>query len=352
MPTVLRSVVFDVGRTGKITPVAEVDPVDIGGVTVSRATLHNVFDIRRRNVRINDEVVIYRSGDTIPEIGYRSKALSRYVYRPNIRLPKTCPACGGALIREKGEINTYCVSPFCAGRNKALLRYFVSKDGMDIQGFGPALVNRLYDAQLIGSYNDIFNLDKETLVHFGVPAVMAEKIVEQIELALRKEDWRFLSSIGIRRVGRATAKQICRLFKLEDLPTLTLDQWRQIPDVDEKTAQYLFAYFQSSGNVSSFKAMDWWAGARFLNTQVDPFRKLYNKSVVFSGSFKPPHRREFLETVVGVEGGLVSKEVTKNTNALVVGDNPTPRKLEKAKELNIPVWSSVEFLQFTGEAPY
>jgi DNA ligase (NAD+) len=181
---------------------------------------------------------------------------------------------------------------------------------------------------------------------------MAEKIVEQIELALRKEDWRFLSSIGIRRVGRATAKQICRLFKLEDLPTLTLDQWRQIPDVDEKTAQYLFAYFQSSGNVSSFKAMDWWAGARFLNTQVDPFRKLYNKSVVFSGSFKPPHRREFLETVVGVEGGLVSKEVTKNTNALVVGDNPTPRKLEKAKELNIPVWSSAEFLQFTGEAPY
>ena len=158
--------------------------------------------------------------------------------------------------------------------------------------------------------------------------------------------------MGIRNVGRTTAKQICRLYRLEELPKLTLEQWWQIPGVDSKTAQYLFNYFQVTGNARSFSFVEWWSGARFLKTQVDPFRKLYNKAIVFSGTFEPPHRRIFLETVVGVEGGMVAKEVTKDTHALVIGNTPTPRKLDKARVLNIPVWTAEDFLRFTGETSY
>lgn len=343
----LLGVTFEIGRTGKITPVGHVLPTDIDGVVVSKATLHNVFDIRRRNVRVGDEISIYRAGDTIPEIGYRPKTPVRNNYLPNIRITKQCPSCNSFVSRPKGEANYYCTNTVCKAKLRAALGHFAGRTAMDIKGVGPEIIDRLVTEEHLKSYSDFFTLQKFELTGVGVAPSNADKILVEIASSLENDDWRFLSGIGIRYIGTSTSKSICRTQPLEKFPDLTYEELIQIPEVDKKTALSVLGYFSNPTNKDIFKFMWWYVGCNFKSTLLNKKGKLLNCKVSFSGTFPTETRRDFLEEIVEREGGKVVKEVGKDTKFFVVGENPTVRKLEKAKTFNVTVFTPKEFLEFT-----
>ena len=343
--TKLMAVTFGIGRTGKITPVGQIYPTDIDGVMVSKATLHNVFDIRKRNVRIGDEVTIYRSGDTIPEIGYRSHKEKRPRYLPNIRIPYSCPFCNSHLMRGKGEVNYYCTNDYCEEKVIMQLRYFVSRDVMDIAGLGDETIEKLVRNKIVKRFTDIYTLEESDLVACDVPAANIPKMLVSIQLSLSNDDWRFLLGLGIRLVGTVTAKSICRAVELREVPNLTYEKLVTIDDVDTKTARYIVDYFKIEGRRKEFEFVFWYLGSGFKSSKRMSDGKLKDKKIVFSGSFPNEFRRDFLEEIVEREDGKISKEVTKDTFLFVVGENPTKRKIDKVTQLGVRVVTPREFLQ-------
>lgn len=343
----LLDVTFEIGRTGKITPVGHITLTLIDGVRVSKATLHNVFDIRQRNVRVGDEVTIYRSGDTIPEIGYRSHSAVRYKYQPNIRMIKRCPCCKSVLLRAKGEVNYYCTASTCKAKLQAAVRHFVSRSAMDIRGIGEETIQKLVNDEHIKSYADVFTLDPHQLEEAGMAPACVSKVIVAIRLSLNNDDWRFLSGIGIRGVGVYTAKAICKVYGLNELPKLTHGHLTQVSGIDTKTADAIVSYFQNEANATVYHFMWWYVGCSFNPTKRTTKGKLEGFNVVFSGSFPVKYRRDFLEEVVERKGGKVTREVTKDTNLFVVGESPTVRKLEKATSLGVKIVSPQEFIEIT-----
>ncbi len=342
--TRLMAVTFGIGRTGKITPVGHIYPTDIDGVVVSKATLHNVFDIRRRNVRVGDDVVIYRSGDTIPEIGYLSKDKKRPRYLPNIRIPHNCPFCNLALSREKGEVNYYCTNDYCEEKVIMQLRYFVSRDVMDVGGLGDETIEKLVKRKIAKRPGEIYTLGANDLVQCDVPQANIDKILVSIQLSLTNDDWRFLLGLGIRLVGAVTAKSICRQYDLKEIPYLTHEQLLEVENVDDKTAKYIVDYFSNEGRRKEYEFFFWYLGSDFKSSKRTTNGKLKDKKIVFSGSFPSELRRDFLEEIVEREDGKVTKEVTKETDYFVIGENPTPRKLEKAQKFGVKTITPQEFL--------
>lgn len=338
MPTVMEGIDVQVGRTGKLTPVARLAPVSVGGVTVTNATLHNLFEIRKKGVRVGDTVVVRRAGDVIPEVVRRVPG-ARTAYVPNFRMPAACPICGSEVVREKGEANHRCTGGlFCAAQRKEALLHFAARRAMDIEGLGDKLVDQLVDGNVVRSLPDLYRLRLDDLASLDR---MAEKSAQNVLDALEKSKSttlnRFLFGLGIRHVGEATAKDLARHFgTLDAIMAASVEQLLEVRDVGPVVAESIHTFFAQPHNREVVQQLrecgvHWEEGA--------PAEKapqiLAGKTVVLTGTL-PTMGRDEAKELLEAAGAKVSGSVSKKTSYVVAGAE-AGSKLTKAQELGVPV---------------
>ena len=338
METVVTGIDVQVGRTGAITPVARLAPVFVGGVTVTNATLHNEDEIRRKDVRIGDAVIVRRAGDVIPEV-VRVLAEKRKPDAQEFTMPQTCPECSSAIVRLPDEAVARCTGGlFCPAQRREALLHFAGRRAMDIEGLGEKLVDQLVDTGLIRTPADIYGLDAVKLAELER---MAERSAANVVAAIgRSRDTtlaRFIFGLGIRHVGETTAKDLARHFGgLEALMAADQAQLLEAPDVGPVVAESIANFFAQPHNHEVIKALRA-AGVRWEET--DPVRDLRGKlaglTLVLTGALPTLSREEAKALIVG-EGGKVAGSVSKKT-AFVVAGSDAGTKLAKARELGIPV---------------
>lgn len=345
--TELIDIDVQVGRTGAITPVARLKPVFVGGTTVSNATLHNEDEIRRKDLKIGDTVVVRRAGDVIPEV-----AAVIYAKRPaNIRefvMPTQCPECASAIVRLEGETVARCSGGlFCPAQRKQALLHFAQRKAVDIEGLGDKLVEQLVDANLVRTPADIYRLGLTALANLER---MAEKSAANILAAIDKSKQttlaRFLFGLGIRHVGEATARDLALHFGSMDA-IMTADQAAllQVPDVGPVVAESIWRFFQEPHNrevVEQLRAcgVTWPEGPPAAKPTTGPFA---GKTVVLTGTLSAMSRDDAKAKIEEL-GGKVTGSVSKKTDLVIAGVE-AGSKLEKAQELGIAVWDEAEFLR-------
>lgn len=344
MATRVEGIDIQVGRTGKLTPVARLAPVFVGGVTVTNATLHNLFEIRKKQVRVGDTVIVRRAGDVIPEVvGVMPGQRAAYV--PNFRMPRQCPVCGSDVVREPGEANHRCTGGlFCAAQRKEAILHFAARRAMDIEGLGDKLVDQLVESNVIRTLPDLYRLGLSSLIALER---MAEKSAQNVLAALEKSKEttlaRFLFGLGIRHVGESTARDLAKHFGTLDAlmgatqeMAATVEQLLEVPDVGPIVAQSVHTFFQQPHNrevVEQLRAcgVTWPEGAR---TEKAP-QVLAGKTFVLTGTL-PTLGRDAAKDMLEAAGAKVSGSVSKKTSYVVAGEE-AGSKLAKAEELGVPV---------------
>jgi len=347
--TVLRDIEIQVGRTGKLTPVAKLEPVFVGGTTVSNATLHNEDEIRRKDVHIGDTVIVRRAGDVIPEV-VGVLAERRPAGAQAFIMPATCPVCGSRVVREEGEADARCSGGlFCAAQRKQAILHFAGRRAMDIEGLGDKLVEQLVDEGLIHSLPDLYKLDAATLAALER---MAEKSAQNIIDALQKSKHttlhRFLFALGIRHVGESTAKELARQFgKLDSIMQADTERLLAVPDVGPVVAQSIVDFFSEAHNIEVVQQLRAqglrWQEHEGMSTLELP---LSGKTFVLTGtlSCSRDEAKSWLEAL----GAKVAGSVSKKTDYVVAGSE-AGSKLDKAHELGVTVLDEQQFLQMLEE---
>ncbi len=338
--TRLNAIEIQVGRTGKLTPVAKLEPVFVGGTTVSNATLHNIFELRRKGVRVGDMVIVRRAGDVIPEVVGRVPG-ARAVYVPNFRMPRQCPVCASAVRREKGGNDHRCTGGvFCAAQRKQTLLHFAGRRAMDIEGLGDKLVDQLVDGQVINSLADLYKLDANKLSALDrMAARSAANIVTALHKSKQTTLARFLYALGIRHVGETTAKDLARHFGgIDRLMAATAEQLLAVNDVGPVVAQSIAEFFEQAHNrevVGDLRdAGIAWAEADGTMANVLP-QPLSGKTLVLTGAL-PTLSRDEAKDLIEAVGGKVAGSVSKKTSYVVAGEE-AGSKLDKARELGVVV---------------
>jgi len=345
--TVVKRIEFQVGRTGVLTPVARLEPVFVGGVTVSNVTLHNINEMRRKDVREGDTVIIRRAGDVIPEVV--SVVLDRRP--PNARvveLPQRCPVCGSDVQQAEGEAVARCVAGlFCPAQRKESLRHFASRRAMDIEGLGTKLIDQLVDRGLVKTPADLYLLDVPTLTELER---MGEQSARNLLAALEKSKEttlaRFLYALGIREVGEATAAALASHFgALEPLMEATEEDLQKVPDVGPVVAAKVRAFFQEPHNREVIaqlrkRGVHWPKPVRPQQTK----HPLAGKTIVITGTLSSMTREEARERLQAL-GAKVAGSVSKKTDYVVVGENPGS-KAARATELGLECWTEEELLSW------
>ena len=342
--TVLRDIDIQVGRTGKLTPVAKLEPVFVGGTTVSNATLHNEDEARRKDVRIGDTVIVRRAGDVIPEVV--GVVLERRPKRAGApfdlyrKLHGKCPVCGSSIVREEGEVDWRCSGGIsCPAQRKQAILHFAQRRALDIEGLGDKLVDQLVDGGVVNALPDLYKLGVASLAQLERMAdKSAGNLVAAIEKSKRTTLARFLFGLGIRHVGETTAKDLARHFgSLDRLMDASLEQLLEVPDVGPTVAQSIRTFFDQPHNrevVEQLRA----AGVHWdeHDGQADTAPKpLAGKTLVLTGTL-PTLEREDAKTLIEAAGGKVSGSVSKKTHFVVAGE-AAGSKLDKARELGVPV---------------
>jgi DNA ligase (NAD+) len=345
--TVLVSVDAQVGRTGVVTPVGNLHPINIGGVVVKRATLHNFDEVRRLDLMIGDTVKVIRAGDVIPKV-VEALADRRPADARGIVPPERCPSSGHALVKE--EIYVRCVNPSCAGKTLESLKFFVSKDAMDIEFFGPELVQRLYDAGKLATIADFFMLTREDLLAMErMGEKLADKILESINARRSVSLSHFLKSLGIRNVGEHLARVVARaVLRLDALFTITAEELMRIPEVGPGVAESINEFFSDPAQRSLINSMR----AAGLAVADEPLPErgpaaIEGKTFVFTGRLEKL-TREDAERMVESRGGRAAGSVSKKTDYVVAGE-AAGSKLEKAKSLGVAIISEDEFIAMAQE---
>ena len=326
------------GRTGKLTPVAKLAPVFVGGVTVTNATLHNEDEARRKDVRVGDTVIVRRAGDVIPEVV--SVLLEKRQHEaPIFTMPHVCPVCDSVAVREEGEADYRCTGGlFCSAQRKQAILHFAQKRAVAVEGLGDKLVEQLVDAGVIKTLPDLYRLGLTALSELDR---MAEKSAQNILDALQQSKQttlpRFLFGLGIRHVGEATAKALARHFgKLDSIMDATLEQLTQVADVGPIVALSLRTFFDQAHNrevVEQLRACGIsWPESEPAPQAVFP---LTGKTFVITGTL-PTLAREQLKEMLEAVGGKVAGSVSKKTHYLVAGTD-AGSKLDKARELEVPI---------------
>jgi DNA ligase (NAD+) len=339
--TRLERIEVQVGRTGVLTPVAVLRPVQIGGVTVTRATLHNWSELARKRIRLGDIVELIRAGDVIPEVAGRVHPSRRTRALP--RPPATCPACGGRALR-RGPFR-FCPNTIgCPAQRVRAIQHFASRDAFDIDGLGPSTVQLLVDHGLVRTVADLFTLtdkDLRTLPRFGV--VAARRLADAIDAARRVELARFLFALSIPGVGAATAQQVARQFRtLATIRRASPAQVAATPDVGPATGRQITQFFKRRGNRAVIAAL-LRHGVTIVPRRVRVVGALAGQSVVFTGALDTMTRAE-AEQLVARHGGRPMRAVTRATRLVVAGSAPGS-KVDRARALGIPVVSEREFLR-------
>ena len=348
--TKLIGIEFQVGRTGAVTPVAKLEPVPIGGVTVSSISIHNEEYIREKDLRIGDQVLIERAGDVIPQI-VKSLPDARNGSETKIEFPRTCPVCHHSLHKEADEAVWRCGNWECPAQAVERIIHFVSKDAMDIRGFGEANIRKFYEQGLLKDIPGIYQLDYEkigALEGFGKKSI--EKLQQSIEASKKQPLHRLLYGLGIRFVGETTAKTLARqITNLLDLKEKTLEELQQWEDIGPKVGGSIHQFFQEEGNIRLIERL----GAVGLTLQQEAKTKttegsLSGKTFLFTGTL-PTLKRSAAEAMAEEKGGQILSGVSAKLNYLVVGDD-AGSKLEKAKKINtITILNEAEFLELIGQ---
>ena len=344
--TKIREIHGSVGRTGVITPFAVFEPVRIGGVTVSRSTLHNWDEIERKDLRVGDTVVVERAGDVIPHVVMVVKE-KRPRETEEVRVPKKCPACGSRVVREEGEVAFRCVSLHCPAQVQEKIIHFASRGGMDIEGLGEKNVELLYTKGLIKHFEDIYKLRKEDLL--GLPR-FAEKSAQNLIGAIEKSKnailSKFLFAIGILHAGEYAAKLLAKNFKrLEDLYRIKPERIMQIKQMGEKIASSLSTFFNDEKNLRVLDSLIK-HGLKISNPDFISEKKgeipLEGLMFVITGTL--PKSRKEVEDLIEANGGHTSSAVSASTDYLIVGEEPGS-KLQKAKTLGVKTISYDELIK-------
>jgi DNA ligase (NAD+) len=334
---------FQVGRTGAVTPVANLDPVNIDGVTVSRATLHNNDEIVRKDLHIGDTVLVQRAGDVIPEV-VKPIVENRTGNEQPIRFPTHCPECNSILVRPQNEAITRCVNPQCPAQLLRTLIHFCSKSGLDIEGLGKKYVEQLFSLNLITSIGDLFSLKKEDLAPLdGWGEKSAENVVNAIQEKKQPELGRFLSALGIRYVGEISAGILENNFSsLDDLRNATKEQLLEIDTIGEQVAESLIDYFNSDSTrtlLQQLKEADVTPTKKERSADTQP---LHGMVFVFTGSLSRFSRNE-AKKLVKDNGGHIASSVTQKVTHVVAGEK-AGSKAKKAQEMGKTIISEDAFL--------
>ncbi len=343
--TVVNDIRVQVGRTGTLTPVAVLEPVQVGGVTVSRSTLHNMDEIERLGVQIGDTVLIERAGEVIPHV---LKVTKEGANRRAFRMPKNCPECGSAIHRAEGEVAYRCVNAACPAKRKESLLHFASRHAMDIDGLGDKIVDQLVDKGMAKDVADLYALkldDVAELERMGEKS--AQNLLDEIAASKKNSLARLIYALGIRMVGERTAQLLADHFSsLNELATAKEEQLFEVGEVGPKVAAAIAEFFSEPANRQIIKKLEK-AGVRpTAEKRVVKSQKLAGKSFVFTGGLAN-RSREDAGKLVMQHGGKVSGSVSKKTDYVVVGTEPGS-KYDKAKSLGVPILTEAEFEKLLG----
>ena len=345
--TLLHKITYQVGRTGAITPVANLDPVQLAGTTVKRASLHNADQIAKLDIRINDTVFVEKGGEIIPKIiavDFTKRPLNSdpTVYATN------CPECNTELIRTKGDAKHYCPNEFgCAPQITGRIQHFISRKAMDIDGLGGETVDLLRKENLISNYADLYDLTTEQLVPLER---MAEKSAQNIVAGIEKSKEipfeKVLFALGIRFVGETVAKKLAKHFKsIDKLMTADLETLISVDEIGDRIAQSIIDFSNDLGNIQLMNRLQYYGVQLEVSAEsLENLTELLQGQIfVVSGVFYQMSRNE-LKKAIENNGGKVSSSISKKTNFIIAGDNMGPSKLVKANDLGITIISEQDFI--------
>lgn len=341
--TTVREVTWQVGRTGKLTPLAKVDPVELAGATVRKATLNNLGDIRRKDVKIGSKVLIRRSNEVIPEILGAYEHTGKSV---DIAPPETCPYCG-APVREEGA-NLFCTNKNCRPRIAAQLANFASKGAMDIEGFSEMTAYLLYDELGVRHYSDLYDLDKDRLSKLeGFGDKKIKNLLSAIAASKNVPLDRFLFALGIDGIGKVASKDLAEKFKsVEALSETTAEELVEMEDIGEKTAANIVNWFADEENRAELARLSE-AGVKPFMKQVAAGGMFAGQNVVLTGTLSRFKRSE-AQKLIEEQGGINQSAVTSKTTLVIAGES-AGSKLDKAKDLGIRIIGEEEFLKILGK---
>lgn len=333
---------LQIGRTGAITPVAQLKPVNVGGVTITRATLHNEDEIKKLGVKIGDTVIVERAGDVIPAVAKVLPEL-RTGREKEFHFPKRCPVCGTKLVKPLGEAIWRCPNKDCSARRREFLEHFVSKKAFDIDGLGPKIIDQLMDENLISGAADFFELKEGDLIPLERFAEKsAENLVQAIEKAKKISLPRFIYSLGIRYVGEETALGLARYFRsLNRLRTASREELEGVPDVGVVVAKSIYNWFRQKENQKFIDELQK-AGVKILPLKREG-KKLSGKTFVITGRLQTVSR-VIAKEMIRSQGGNAIDSISGKTDFLVVGEEPGS-KVEKAKRYGVKMIGEKEFLE-------
>ncbi|MEY3118265.1 MAG: NAD-dependent ligase LigA [Bacteroidota bacterium] len=343
--TIIENVEFQVGRTGAVTPVAKLQPVALGGVTVSSISMHNEEYIKEKDIRLGDTVIIERAGDVIPQIVQSISSLRKGTEQM-ITFPTTCPACSATLEKEEAEAVWRCISPLCKAQIVERIIHFVSKDAMDIKSFGEANIRKFYEIGILPNVPAVYTLDFEKVTQlegFG------KKSIDNLQAAIANSKnqplYRLIYGLGIRFVGETTAKTVAsQIQHILDLTNLTEEQLQSFEDVGVKVAKSIYAYFHEENNIAMIRQLES-LGLNMIQTNTTAIDgNLAGLNFLFTGTLIQLKRTE-AEAMVEARGGHILGGVSSKLNYLVVGED-AGSKLEKAKKIaSIKVISEADFVE-------
>ena len=344
--TKIKNIKIQIGRTGAATPIAELEPVKIEGVTVSRATLHNEDEIKRLGVRIGDTVVVERAGDVIPAV---VKVLSklRSGQEKEFKMPAQCPVCAAKLIRAQGEAAWRCHNRNCLARKKRFFHYFVSKKAFDISGLGPKVVDQILDQHLVSDPTDLFSLKEGDLLPLER---FAEKSVQNLITAIKNSKkinlHRFIYALGIRHIGEEIALDLADYFgSIKKLAKASQEELDRLPDIGPETSKSIYDWFRQGKNLKLITGLEK-NGVKIINPQrsTHGIQKLKDKTFVFTGALDSMTRSQAKQRI-RLLGGDVSDSVSVRTDYVVTNKSSSSVKFNKARELKIKKINEAEFLK-------
>ena len=344
--TKLNNITWQVGRTGTLTPVAELEPVFLAGSTISRATLHNIDEIKRKDIREGDWVVIEKGGDVIPKVV--SVDLSKRTKdSAEVKVPSNCPVCGSKLFRSEEEVAIYCENNLCPAQVKGRISHFASRGAMDIEGLGEALINLFVDLNFLKDYSDIYDLKEKRneliqIERLGEKSI--DNLLSAIETSKKKPFNKVLFALGIRYVGSGAANKLADHFlTLEQLSIASEEEIESVHEIGSSISKSVKRFFANTQNRKIIERLKK-AGLNLVGEKkVNESNLFEGKSFVLTGTLSSMSRENAKE-IIQRHGGAVISAVSKNTSYVVAGDSPGS-KLDKAQKLGIPVLSEEQFLE-------
>lgn len=346
--TTINDITLQVGRLGTITPVAELEAVELAGTTVKRASLHNEDEIQRKDIRIGDTVVVEKAGEIIPQV------IS--VVNPNrkdrsepFKFPKTCPACDSELIKYEDEVAWRCVNPTCPPQVRIRIEHFASRDAMDIEGLGESVVDQLVSEGLINTYADLYDLRKEQVMELDRMAEKsAQNLIDAIEKSKEQPFERVIYALGIRFVGKTVAKDLAKAFKtMEKLQSLSEEELTDVDSIGPRIAESVVDFFSNEKNRAIVQHLGE-KGLQFEQEEEELASNIFEgKKFVLTGSL-PTYTRKEATDLIEKHGGKTASSVSGNTDYVLAGES-AGSKLDKANQLGVPVLDETKFRELIGE---